>query len=251
MALALKWVLCLIFVTCITNVTIAQTKRSPSATQIEDPNKQIAHILFEQIEFAKANILLEDIVNADPSDELSYNRYMICLVKLGEQDKAIKWIKKRIKKAENPLSYVVDECWINTTYPDSPDKIKHTQRAEELLQRFDLSEHSARLVGELPGGVRKLLDIAMALTRHPKVLLLDEPTSGVSADEKFPMMETVMRALSQEAVTVLFVEHDMDIVERFADRVIAFYSGRIIADDKPDVALSTPDVQRYVTGTLR
>ena len=125
------------------------------------------------------------------------------------------------------------------------------QRAEELLQRFDLSEHSARLVGELPGGVRKLLDIAMALTRHPKVLLLDEPTSGVSADEKFPMMETVMRALSQEAVTVLFVEHDMDIVERFADRVIAFYSGRIIADDKPDVALSTPDVQRYVTGTLR
>jgi branched-chain amino acid transport system ATP-binding protein len=125
------------------------------------------------------------------------------------------------------------------------------QRAEELLQRFDLSEHSARLVGELPGGVRKLLDIAMALTRYPKVLLLDEPTSGVSADEKFPMMETVMRALSQEAVTVLFVEHDMDIVERFADRVIAFYSGRIIADDKPDVALSTPDVQRYVTGTLR
>ena len=134
MALALKWVLCLFFISCITNVTKAQPKRSPSATQIEDPNKQIAHILFEQNEFAKANILLEDIVNADPSDELSYNRYMICLVKLGEQDKAIKWIKKRIKKAENPLSYVVDECWINTTYPDSPDKIKHSQRAEELLQ---------------------------------------------------------------------------------------------------------------------
>jgi len=112
----------------------AQPKRPPSTAQIEDPNKQIAHILFEQNEFAKATILLEDIVNADPSDELSYNRYMICLVKLGEQDKAIKWIKKRIKKAENPLSYVVDECWINTTYPESTDKIKHTQRAEELLQ---------------------------------------------------------------------------------------------------------------------
>ena len=79
MALALKWVLCLFFISCITNVTKAQPKRSPSATQIEDPNKQIAHILFEQNEFAKANILLEDIVNADPSDELSYNRYMICL----------------------------------------------------------------------------------------------------------------------------------------------------------------------------
>lgn len=134
LALALKWVLCLMFVSCFTNVTIAQPKRPPSTAQIEDPNKQIAHILFEQNEFAKATILLEDIVNADPSDELSYNRYMICLVKLGEQDKAIKWIKKRIKKAENPLSYVVDECWINTTYPESTDKIKHTQRADELLQ---------------------------------------------------------------------------------------------------------------------
>ena len=124
-------------------------------------------------------------------------------------------------------------------------------RAQQLLERFELAMHADRLVGELPGGVRKLLDIAMALTRQPKVLLLDEPTSGVSADEKFPMMETVMRALSQEAVTVLFVEHDMDIVERFADRVVAFYSGRIIADDTPELALSAPDVRRYVTGTLR
>lgn len=124
------------------------------------------------------------------------------------------------------------------------------QRAAELLDRFELSTHTHRTVGELPGGVRKLLDIAMALTREPKVLLLDEPTSGVSADEKFPMMDTVMRALSQEAVTVLFVEHDMDIVGRYADRVIAFYSGRVIADDQPDVALASPDVQRYVTGTL-
>ena len=124
-------------------------------------------------------------------------------------------------------------------------------RAQQLLERFELALHADRLVSELPGGVRKLLDIAMALTRQPKVLLLDEPTSGVSADEKFPMMETVMRALAQEAVTVLFVEHDMDIVERFADRVVAFYSGRIIADDTPELALSAPDVRRYVTGTLR
>ena len=124
------------------------------------------------------------------------------------------------------------------------------ERAAELLARFELSSHTQRTVGELPGGVRKLLDIAMALTRQPKVLLLDEPTSGVSTDEKFPMMDTVMRALSQEAVTVLFVEHDMDIVERYADRVIAFYSGRVIADDAPDIALASADVQRYVTGTL-
>ncbi len=124
-------------------------------------------------------------------------------------------------------------------------------RAEQLLERFGLIEHRGRRVAELPGGVRKLLDIAMALTGHPKLLLLDEPTSGVSAEEKFPMMATIMDALGQEAnTTVLFVEHDMDIVERHASRVIAFYAGRVIADDSPAVALATDDVRRYVTGEL-
>ena len=98
--------------------------------------------------------------------------------------------------------------------------------------------------------MRKLLDIAMALTGSPKLLLLDEPTSGVSAEEKFPMMETILSGLGQDAMTVLFVEHDMDIVERYADRVIAFYSGRIIADGEPTQALGTDDVRRYVTGEL-
>jgi branched-chain amino acid transport system ATP-binding protein len=124
-------------------------------------------------------------------------------------------------------------------------------RTEALLQRFALTEHRERRVSELPGGVRKLLDIAMALTVRPKLLLLDEPTSGVSAEEKFPMMDTIMAALgSQRDTTVLFVEHDMDIVERYAERVIAFYSGRIIADDVPAQALATDDVRRYVTGEV-
>jgi branched-chain amino acid transport system ATP-binding protein len=132
------------------------------------------------------------------------------------------------------------------------------ERAEQLLERFRLAEHHNRRVAELPGGVRKLLDIAMALTAAPKLLLLDEPTSGVSAEEKFPMMDTIMGALGhanepalgQQKMTVLFVEHDMDIVERYASRVVAFYAGRVIADDAPQQALATDDVRRYVTGEL-
>jgi branched-chain amino acid transport system ATP-binding protein len=123
-------------------------------------------------------------------------------------------------------------------------------RADHLLERFRLQEHRRRRVAELPGGVRKLLDIAMALTGTPKLLLLDEPTSGVSADEKFPMMDTIMTALGHEAMTVLFVEHDMEIVAAYASRVVAFYAGRIVADDVPDAALATADVRRYVTGEL-
>lgn len=122
-------------------------------------------------------------------------------------------------------------------------------RAMALLEKFDLARHAQRRVSELPGGVRKLLDIAMALTGHPKLLLLDEPTSGVSVEEKFPMMDTISEVLASEQVTAMFVEHDMDIVTRYADRVIAFYSGRVIADDLPQDVLTDEQVQRYVTGT--
>ncbi|HEY2560918.1 MAG TPA: ATP-binding cassette domain-containing protein [Caldimonas sp.] len=124
------------------------------------------------------------------------------------------------------------------------------ERADRLLERFRLAEHRARRVAGLPGGVRKLLDIAMALTGSPRLLLLDEPTSGVSAEEKFPMMDTIMTALGHETMTVLFVEHDMEIVARYASRVVAFYAGRIVADGTPEAALATADVRRYVTGEL-
>jgi branched-chain amino acid transport system ATP-binding protein len=124
-----------------------------------------------------------------------------------------------------------------------------------LLERFALTAHAERRVAELPGGVRKLLDIAMSLTRRPRLLLLDEPTSGVSVDEKFPMMETVMNALAgemrSEATAVLFVEHDMEIVTRYASRVVAFYSGRVLADGAPAAVLADADVRRHVTGGLK
>jgi branched-chain amino acid transport system ATP-binding protein len=122
------------------------------------------------------------------------------------------------------------------------------ERAEQVLSRFRLLEQCHRRVAELPGGMRKLLDIALAMTGEPRLLLLDEPTSGVAAEEKFPMMDTVMQALNDQPLTTLFVEHDMDIVSRYCDRVIAFYSGRVIADDVPSVALAQADVRRYVTG---
>ena len=103
-------------------------------------------------------------------------------------------------------------------------------------------------IAVLPGGVRKLVDVAMAVTHQPKLLLLDEPTSGVAVEEKFPLMDVIMHAIEGTEATVLFVEHDMDIVGRYADRVLAFYAGRIIADGKPAAVLSNEEVQRYVTG---
>ena len=124
-------------------------------------------------------------------------------------------------------------------------------QAMDILQRFQIADYSDRLMGELPAGVRKLLDIAMAISGAPKVMLLDEPTSGVAAEEKFPIMDLVMEVLSAADVTILFVEHDMDIVTRYSQRVLAFYDGQIIANDAPDEVLSDEAVQRYVTGTAK
>ena len=124
-------------------------------------------------------------------------------------------------------------------------------RAIELLGRFGLAGHADRPISELAGGVRKLVDIAMALVRRPKLLLLDEPTSGVSAEEKFATMDRVIHAVAPDAATIVFVEHDMEIVSRYADRVLAFYQGRILADGEPNHVLNDPEVRRYVTGSAR
>ncbi|WP_029582588.1 ABC transporter ATP-binding protein [Bradyrhizobium sp. URHD0069] len=121
-------------------------------------------------------------------------------------------------------------------------------KALELLERFGLADLADRPISELAGGVRKLVDIAMALVRRPRLLLLDEPTSGVSAEEKFATMDRVIHAVAPDAATIVFVEHDMEIVSRYADRVVAFYQGRILADGDPRDVLNDPEVRRYVTG---
>jgi branched-chain amino acid transport system ATP-binding protein len=120
--------------------------------------------------------------------------------------------------------------------------------ADALLERFHLGPHRVERAGVLPEGTRKLLDIAMALVTRPAVLLLDEPTSGVSAEEKFALMDLVLGAIRKERVTVLFVEHDMDIVRRHAQRILAFHEGRVIADGPPGEVLDSAEVRRLIVG---
>lgn len=121
-------------------------------------------------------------------------------------------------------------------------------RCEDILQRYQIFEYRDQLAQTLPQGVRKLLDIAMASVHGPKFLMLDEPTSGVTAAEKFSIMDIVISALRAQSVTILFVEHDMEIVERYATRVLAFYDGRIISDATPAEALRDEQVRQYVIG---
>jgi branched-chain amino acid transport system ATP-binding protein len=106
--------------------------------------------------------------------------------------------------------------------------------ATAVLQRFGLLDIAERTVSLVPQGQRKLIDIAMALALKPRLLLLDEPTSGVSSAEKMPLIKVVFDAIRAGGVTVLFVEHDMDVVRRYVTRILAFRDGVMIADGTPE-----------------
>jgi branched-chain amino acid transport system ATP-binding protein len=125
-----------------------------------------------------------------------------------------------------------------------------TTRAESeaALSLFRIASYRDTRAETLPHGVRKLLDIAMAAAGQPRVLLLDEPTSGISIEEKFGLMDVVMSALKDRRMTVLFIEHDMDIVGRYSDRVLAFHDGAVIADGTPAATLTNPRIRELISG---
>jgi branched-chain amino acid transport system ATP-binding protein len=131
------------------------------------------------------------------------------------------------------------------------DAPENAAEADAAIELFQIARYRDSRAAMLPQGVRKLLDIAMAVAGSPRLLLLDEPTSGISVEEKFGLMDVVMSALKSRRMTVLFVEHDMDIVGRFADRLMAFYDGTVIADGTPEAVLSNPEVQTLISGAPR
>jgi len=79
---------------------------------------------------------------------------------------------------------------------------------------------------------------------------LDEPTSGVSVDDKFGLMDTLMAVVKTGGMTTVFIEHDMDVVGRYADRVLVFAEGTILADDRPQAIFANPEVRKHVLGEL-
>ena len=119
---------------------------------------------------------------------------------------------------------------------------------DEMLELVELSGYANDPTTVLPEGRRKLLDVAIALMLEPKLVIMDEPTSGVASEDKHGVMQTMMRALQLRNVTSWFVEHDVDIVLRYASRVAAWIDGRIAADGNPQSVFADPVVRRDVLG---
>jgi ABC-type branched-subunit amino acid transport system ATPase component len=126
---------------------------------------------------------------------------------------------------ENMLIALVAAETSTPSFLKSLNNEERRSRAEASLASFGVSHYRNTIVSAVPQGARKLIDIAMALVSKPQMLLLDEPTSGVSSDEKFPLMDTVMAEVRKHRVTVLFVEHDMEIIARYVTRIIELFEG--------------------------
>jgi branched-chain amino acid transport system ATP-binding protein len=123
------------------------------------------------------------------------------------------------------------------------------QQAAEVAALFGLADKQDQLAISLPQGDKKLLDVASAFALYPQVILLDEPTSGVSTRDKHAVMEILVGAARQVGIqSLILIEHDMDIVFGYSARVIALHQGRILADGTPQAIQADTRVMDTVVG---
>ncbi|MGD2052091.1 MAG: ABC transporter ATP-binding protein [Acidimicrobiia bacterium] len=130
---------------------------------------------------------------------------------------------------------------------------RHTEddnerRAAELLERFDLGHMAHEFAGSLSGGQRKLLEMARALMVDPEIIMLDEPMAGVNPALTQSLLRHIT-GLRDSGKTVVFIEHDMDVVQEISDWVIVLSEGRVIAEGPPDSIARNPDVVDAYLGT--
>jgi branched-chain amino acid transport system ATP-binding protein len=118
----------------------------------------------------------------------------------------------------------------------------------EVLGEFGLSSKTEIPAGGLAQGERKLLDVAVAYALRPRLLFLDEPTSGVSTHEKAQIMDTVSSVVRGGHVTAVVIEHDMDVVFRYSDRIVMMHEGSFLADGTPDEIRANKDVASILLG---
>ncbi|HTO12823.1 MAG TPA: ABC transporter ATP-binding protein [Candidatus Binatia bacterium] len=124
--------------------------------------------------------------------------------------------------------------------------------AAVVAELFGLGGVLGRPARTLPQGDKKLLDVASAFALNPELILLDEPTSGVSTADKHAIMEVLVQAAARLGIrSIIQVEHDMDIVFGYSDRIVALHQGRVLADGAPAELQANDDVMATVVGRAR
>ena len=127
-------------------------------------------------------------------------------------------------------------------------ELAHRRRVEEVIDFLDLQPYRDARVGALAYGVRKVVELGRALASEPKLLLLDEPSSGLNVEETEDMAFWISDIKEDLGITVLMIEHDMNLVRRVSDRVLALNYGQVIAAGTPDEIQSHPEVVKAYLG---
>jgi branched-chain amino acid transport system ATP-binding protein len=122
------------------------------------------------------------------------------------------------------------------------------QRGDAALERLGLTHVADRPAGLLSHGDQRLLEVAMALAQQPRLLLLDEPTQGLSVEETAQAVDVLSTLFSSGDLTVLLVEHDMEVVFRLAHKITVLHRGTVIADGDPDTVKADEAVQNAYLG---
>jgi branched-chain amino acid transport system ATP-binding protein len=128
------------------------------------------------------------------------------------------------------------------------EEIKHREKVEDVIAFLGLERYRDTLIANLPYGVRKVVELGRALCTEPKLLLLDEPSSGLNLEETEVMGFWIDDIKNDLGITVIMVEHDMNLVRQVSDRVMALNYGRIMALGTPAEVQSHPEVIRAYIG---
>ena len=128
------------------------------------------------------------------------------------------------------------------------EELKHREKVEEVIAFLGLERYRDTLIASLPYGVRKVVELGRALCIEPKLLLLDEPSSGLNVEETEGMGFWIEDIKKDLGITVIMVEHDMNLVRMVSDRVMALNYGRVIALGTPDEVQNHPEVVRAYIG---
>jgi len=131
-----------------------------------------------------------------------------------------------------------------------PARTMAVSETRQILKSVGLDDKADRVCGLLSHGDQKVLEIAIALGSRPELLILDEPTAGMSPEETAQTLHLMKRLVAEFGLTLLFCEHDMGMVFSIADRIMVMQQGRTIAEDAPEAIRSNPQVQEaYLGGT--
>jgi branched-chain amino acid transport system ATP-binding protein len=129
-------------------------------------------------------------------------------------------------------------------------EIEAREKVERVIELLDLQHHRDALVAGLPYGVRKVVELARALCTEPRLLLLDEPSSGLNVEETEDMAFWIQDIQRELGITVLMVEHDMGLVAKVSDRVLAMNQGEVLAQGTPGEVQAHPDVIEAYLGSV-